>query len=288
MQQKKTQDFIMLPTVDICFQNLMANSKVRKGFVAAVINVPPDSISETILLPTLMPVESADDKLSILDVRVLLVDGTQLNFEMQVRYFEFWDERAMFYLCKMFTGQMKKGEDYDTLKKCIHVSILDFIRYPHDDRCYRSIHLRDDKTGELYSDKLELQILELKKLPREVQNADDIISWMRFFSGKTRKEFETMANTNEYFDEAYHTLLRLSADDKKRLEYEAREKALRDYHSQMNSAEKRGIAIGEERGEKRAEERTKRIFKLNAQGKSAEEIAELCNLTVQRVHEILE
>lgn len=62
-----------------------------------------------------------------------------------------------------------------------------------------------------------------------------------------------MANTNEYIDEAYSTLLKLSADDKKRLEYESREKAIRDYNSQMHSAErsgiKQGIAIGEERGE---------------------------------------
>lgn len=37
-----------------------------------------------------------------------------------------------------------------------------------------------------------------------------------------------MANVNEYIDETYNTLLKLSADDIKRLEYEA----IRDYNSQ--------------------------------------------------------
>ena len=61
-----------------------------------------------------------------------------------------------------------------------------------------------------------------------------------------------MAKTNEYLDEAYQELVTLSADERKRLEYEAREKALRDYNSQMKSARdyglKRGLAEGLERG----------------------------------------
>ena len=56
-----------------------------------------------------------------------------------------------------------------------------------------------------------------------------------------------MAKTNEYLDEAYVKLVELSADEKTRLQYELREKALRDYNSQMNSAETRGQRQGEER-----------------------------------------
>ncbi len=56
-----------------------------------------------------------------------------------------------------------------------------------------------------------------------------------------------MAKGDEYLGEAYQTLLKLSADEEKRLEYEAREKALRDYNSQMQSAERRGQKRGEKR-----------------------------------------
>ena len=97
-----------------------------------------------------------------------------------------------------------------------------------------------------------------------------------------------MAKANEYLDEAYKTLIKLSADDQKRLEYEAREKALRDYNSQMENAEKRGIKIGEERGIKLGVEKRKKVFQLHMQGKSKDEIAEECNITVQEVIEILE
>lgn len=126
---------------------------------------------------------------------------------------------------------------------------------------------------------MELQILELKKLPKEVETGEDIVAWMRFFNGKNREEFENMAKTNEYLDEAYHTLVTLSADEEKRLEYEAREKALKDYNTQISSAEKRGEQAGEERA--------RQVFKLYMQGKSPEEIADLCKITVTKVNEIL-
>ncbi len=42
-----------------------------------------------------------------------------------------------------------------------------------------------------------------------------------------------MARADPYIEEAYSELEKLSADERKRLEYEAREKAVRDYNSLM-------------------------------------------------------
>lgn len=64
-----------------------------------------------------------------------------------------------------------------------------------------------------------------------------------------------MAEIDEYFKEAYEALEKLSADEKAKLEYEARDRAIRDYNSQMGSAlrrgERRGEQIGLERGLKK-------------------------------------
>ena len=38
--------FIMIPTVDVCFKNLMHNAKVRKGFLAALLKVDPETITK--------------------------------------------------------------------------------------------------------------------------------------------------------------------------------------------------------------------------------------------------
>ena len=86
---------------------------------------------------------------------------------------------------------------------------------------------------------LEIHVLELEKLPKEEQDESGIIRWMRFWE-QSREEFEKMAKEDSYIDEAYEMLKHMSADEKKRLEYEAREKAIRDYNSQIQSAEEKG------------------------------------------------
>lgn len=239
-----TDNFIMLPTVDICFKGLMNNPKVRQGFIAALLDMQPGEIQETSLLPTIMQQEYGDEKLGILDVAVLLKDGTQLDMEMQVVYFSYWTNRVLFYLGKMYTGQLKKGDSYNKLKKCIHVSVLDFIHFPDDKRCYHKISFCDTKTGTPYTDLMELHILELKKLPEKAMKEEGIIRWMRFFGGKTKEDFKAMAGTDEYIEEAYGELEKLSADERKRLEYEAREKAVRDYNCLMDSALEEGLREG--------------------------------------------
>ena len=243
-RNRADEKFIMLPTVDFCFKELMQNAKVRKGIIAALLGVSPEEIEETTLLPTILRKEYEDDKYGILDVHVQMKNGIQIDFEMQVEEFDFWEKRIVFYLSKMITDQLHAGDNYDKIQKCIHVSILDFIHFPGDDRCYRKITLCDTETGEVYTDIMEIYVLELGKLPPEDQNEEGIVRWMRFFNAKNRKELEEMAKQNEYMDEAYQELDRLSADEEKRLEYETRLKYRRDKHAQIHYATR----IGREEG----------------------------------------
>ena len=76
---QSNDNFIMLPTVDFCFKELMQNENVRKGFIAALLGREPDDIKKTTLLPTGLLPEYEDDKLGVLDAAVLLEDGTQID-----------------------------------------------------------------------------------------------------------------------------------------------------------------------------------------------------------------
>ena len=57
-----------------------------------------------------------------------------------------------------------------------------------------------------------------------------------------------IAEKDPYIKSAYEQLQIISQDKEKRLEYEAREKAIRDHYQFMFEAEQRGIEIGEQRG----------------------------------------
>ena len=74
-----------------------------------------------------------------------------------------------------------------------------------------------------------------------------------------------LAEKNPYIESAYQKLKVISQSQEKRLEYEAREKAIRDYRQGILEAEERGEKRGEERGEKRGEKRgEERINRLHA------------------------
>ena len=247
MKTKAKDNFLMSPKVDYCFKELLAYPEIRKGFVAAILNKEPEEIAETTLMPTILSKDTEDGKYGILDVRVRMKNGSQMDLEMQVTPFEFWNNRVIFYLSKMYAEQVKEGDKYKNLKPCIHVSILNFNLFHEDRTCFREIAFCDLTTKLKYTDLLEIYVLELKKLPPEQKEEPLIIKWMRFLAAESREDFEKMAGEDNYINEAYEVLQKLSADERKRLEYEARQKAIRDYDSQMSSSREEGIRIGEDR-----------------------------------------
>lgn len=216
-KQKKTKadKFIMLPTVDFCFKELMQDKKVRKGLIAALLNVNPTEVESTTLMPTILRKRYPEDKYGILDVRVELKSGVQIDLEMHV--------------------------------------------------------------------------LELSKLPPEQQNETDLMKWMRFFGGRCEEDFKKMAEKDEYIGEAYEALKNMSEDEIKRMEYEARQKAIRDYNSYMHSAERRGIKNGIKNGIKigRAEILKQQVEKKLAKGKSLEIIADECEEEISVIQALI-
>ena len=95
-----------------------------------------------------------------------------------------------------------------------------------------------------------------------------------------------MAEKDEYIGEAYEALKHMSEDEIKRMEYEARQKAIRDYHSYMHSAERRGLKHGIESGRK--ELLKQQVQKKLSKGKSLEVIADELEeelATIQRIVE---
>ena len=266
MKRYTNDGFIMRPKVDFCFKELMEEAEVRRGFIAAVMHIPPEEIVETTLLPTHLRTRHEEDKLGILDVRVLLADGTQIDIEIQVSPFLLWPERSLFYLAKMFTDQIEKGEGYEKLEKCVHVGILDFILFGEDKEYYSCFHIREDVRNCLYTDKLEVHILELPKLKKYDYPETELLNWAKFMNAERQEEFEAMAEKDQYIEKAYEALKNISADEEKRLEYEAREKALRDHDYLMKSNWEAGLEAGEKiginKGIEQGEGRVNRLIQL--------------------------
>lgn len=60
-----------------------------------------------------------------------------------------------------------------------------------------------------------------------------------------------LASRNKYIESAYEQLRVISQSAEKRLEYEAREKAIRDHNQMMYEARKEGLKQGREEGRRK-------------------------------------
>lgn len=252
MEKENTTQFLMRPKNDFCFKQLMADAQIRQAFLSAVTGIPYEEIEETTLLPTSLEKRYKEDKLGILDVRIQLKNSGQVDVEMQVAAYEYWAERTLFYLSKMFTEQIHEGEGYDVLEKCIHIGILDFEIFEDTDAFYSRFHLWEDSRHIKYSDKLELHVLELPKLAKHQYPETELLSWMQFINAETEEEFKMAAEKDPYIEKAYESLVHLSADERARLEYEAREKQIRDHQFfsriYKDPGYRQGVKEGEEKG----------------------------------------
>lgn len=284
---ENTANFIMKPKVDFCFKELMEFEEVRQGFIAAVLGIEPEEIIKTELLPTHLRVRHNKDKLGILDVRVILNGDVQLDMEIQVAKFLFWRERSLFYLSKMYSDVILAGEGYHVLGKCIHVGILDFILFEEDEEFYSCFHMWEDKRRRKYSDKFEIHIVELPKLAEHEYPETTLLKWAKFLNAEKKEDFEMVAKTDPHIQKAYEQLLHMSEDGNKRLIYEARQKAIYDYNTQVYSNWHSGYAQGEENGEeKKLIEQICKKMKKNLSAKEIANILEEDEEIVQRIYDI--
>lgn len=258
--------FLMKPKIDFAFKEIMTDEKARTGFLSAILKLNPADIKESRLLNTNLRKTHEDDKLGVLDVRVLMNDDTEIDIEVQLTKLTVWAERSLFYLSKMYAGQISPGDHYGKFKKCVSISILDFVLFDDSKDFYSCFHITEDTRHTLLTDKMEFHVLELPKLPKELKaGSSNLLLWAKFINAEQKEEFDMIAQKDPYIESAYQKLQVISQDKQKRLEYEAREKAVRDHNQFIYEAEIRGREEGREEGRKegrkegREEERKKGI-----------------------------
>ncbi len=75
----------------------------------------------------------------------------------------------------MYADQMEEGQNYDVLKKCVSISILDFILFEGEPEFYSRFHIWEDTRHFVFTDKMEFHVIELPKELRDDSgsNSDD-------------------------------------------------------------------------------------------------------------------
>ena len=196
---------IISPKMDFAFRELMEDDEVRRYFICDALNMSVERVKETRLGNPLLRRRYRKMKQGILDVKVFLQDGTRINLEMQLRRQKFWEKRSLYYLAKMYADVLFIGENFERLRRCVGISILDF-NLREDDR-YHSVYRMRDEMGKDYSDLLELHIIELRKKLTGNSRLDD---WIRLFNAETEEDLHMIKTKNAGVQRAKYVIQEMS------------------------------------------------------------------------------
>ncbi|MDR3337992.1 MAG: Rpn family recombination-promoting nuclease/putative transposase, partial [Treponema sp.] len=88
-----------------------------------------------------------------------------INVEIQAASFPELTKRFVLYSAKLLTGQIKKGGDYRDIEPVVSIIILNDTLVPDDKNYYNTYRIRNVETGVELTGVLEINLLELSKLP---------------------------------------------------------------------------------------------------------------------------
>jgi predicted transposase/invertase (TIGR01784 family) len=282
----KTKDgkFLMIPKNDYAFKKVFgdeANSDILISLLNSILDLSNDEIESIEFEDRALEPDYYNDKQGILDIRCKTKLGTQINVEMQLINNHNMDKRILFYWSRIYSGQLKAGHGYSKLNKTVTISILDFEYLPFIEKMHSIFHLIEDETKKLLTDILEIHIIELPKLYRQLIDTKEetkLRDWMQFVGSEEEEVLLMLAAKNEKIKKAYTVLTKISQDELERREYEAREMQLYDEISRLEDAEEEGIKKEKINTAKRLlDEGAEVAFTVKITGLSEKEVLELKN-----------
>ena len=230
---------------DFVFKLIFGDQKnidILTGFLKSILDIPNDDYERLTIVDPHVKKESIDDKFGILDVKVHTKSGRIIHVEVQLWFVPELKERCIYYQSKMVTEQISSGQDYAVIKKVVSIIITDYTLIPENKDYHNQFRYRT-KGGMEFSDLVEINVLELTKLPTQTDNSE-LWYWMEFIRAENEEELAMLEQINPQMSKAVGVLKELSADERTRMLFEEREKARRDIASLMGGARQEGLQEG--------------------------------------------
>ena len=106
--------------------------------------------------------------------------------------------------------------------------------------------LYDKNTNSTFTDLLEIDILEFKKVPKN--DKSNLATWLRFLNTDDKEELDKMAVRNAAFESAVCKYMELTEDEAIRMLAEENEKVWKDRQAEIKYAKEEGKAEGRAEG----------------------------------------
>ncbi|UTC65328.1 PD-(D/E)XK nuclease family transposase [Treponema sp. OMZ 799] len=269
------------------------NKDVLQDLLECILDIPTENIAGLELMDKEFHKDSISDKSGVLDVKLRLKNNTIIDIEIQNRWNSEFVRRTIFYWAKMYTENLKTGEVYTKLPKCITINIVgegfDLNNLIHSEYNVVEKHLNDK-----LSDELEIHFLNLAKIKEQDKNIEQdekkkkLYNWLKFIETDDSEVRKMLAQESPVMAKANKTIEVMMQDPKEKWLYENRMKYEHDKASWKYVGYQEGIEAGIQQGlDKGAYEaklETAKLMKLKNLDLSL--IKEISGLSIEEIEKL--
>ncbi len=149
------------PLTDYGFKKVFGEKDIMIAFLTDLLT-PTSPIEDVVFLDKEMEADGEDMRSVIYDLRCKTQDGGEFIVEMQNKGQSHFSNRILYYLSHAISEQGEKGTSWNfDLHPVYGVFFLNFHMKGLKPQAIRTIQLRVDETGEIFSEKLKAFTLEL-------------------------------------------------------------------------------------------------------------------------------
>ena len=283
-------DGLLRPKNDVVFQALFTRGKekITKDLLEKILKMKIHSIELDKSKDLLN--DNKRDKNGRLDLRAVINDNIECDIEVQLTTHEKMLPRFLLYWAKMYSANLKVGDEYSKLRRTISIIIVDgeLPEFKGIKKAQTNWQIREEEYKSIIlTSYFEICIIELPKAIREYKTNKEngVLQWMMFLENPEDVEVTKIMEENENIKEAKEELDRISQDDiLRRMAFKAELERM-DHAQLMYEARRDGKKEGIEQGAKEKEVQiAKNMLKEKA---SIEFIIKVTELTKEEIEKLV-
>ena len=249
---------ILQPKNDVVFQALFTRGKERitKALLEDILKIKIHKLDLDKSKDLLN--DNKKDKNGRLDLRAILNDNIECDIEIQLSTHDKVLERFLYYWSKVYTSNIKIGEQYSKLRQTISIIIVDdeIKQFKEIQKACTKWQIREEE----YRDKIltsyfQMNIIELPRAIKEYEKDKEnaVLQWMKFLDNPEDMEVRRIMEENQDIKEAKEELDKISQDDRlRRMALKAKLERM-DHKQELYEAKRDGRAEGEKIGRQQGE-----------------------------------
>lgn len=276
---KIKENGLLKPTLDVVFQVLfgeVGSEEFTKDFLEKILKrkITQLDLSKNPVLRR----ERINDKMGILDMIAKINNDENVHIEMQCAKQDEIRERILYYWSRIYSRDIKKGNEYGKLEKTISILIVDFEAKELQDLEYHTVWkiIEDKYRKTILTDKLEIRIINLTKIHALEKEEDELLDWLFFLTNPKCERVEEKMKKSKPLKNAYNKLNEMSNDEQMEQIAWWRYKAILE----ENTARTNGYKKGQEDTK---EQIAKEMLKLNIDIETISKVTGLPKETISKL-----